>query len=332
MNKPNKKYLPTVTETADGRIRAVGVELEFIGIDLDECIDILQDRLGGDVDAISDYEAELTGDSAGPWRIERDQELLKRLGRARDADDSSPDIIDTTLEAALKLGSELIVPLEIVSPPLPVTRLHEFDELITVLRKAGATGTKESFVYAFGLHLNPELPDLECTTIRHYMQAFACLQEWLFKRCDIDAARQVTRYTAPWPTSYIKMLIASDYAPQMEQLIKDYFEENPTRNRALDMLPLFMHLDKATTGGLTDDPRIKSRPTFHYRLPNSKVGETDWSLLEEWEGWLQVEKLAADTDLLKKLCAFYAELLDKPFGKLLPGHVQEVEEWLTTNL
>jgi hypothetical protein len=37
--------------------------------------------------------------------------------------------------------------------------------------------------------------------------------------------------------------------PDLDTLIDDYLEYNPTRNRALDFLPLFLHLDEDARAG-----------------------------------------------------------------------------------
>jgi hypothetical protein len=39
---------------------------------------------------------------------------------------------------------------------------------------------------------------------------------------------------------------------------------------------------------------VKPRPAFHYRLPNCMVDEADWTLAEEWNRWVVVERLAYD--------------------------------------
>ncbi|NNC55402.1 MAG: hypothetical protein HKO07_06755, partial [Pseudomonadales bacterium] len=102
-----------------------------------------------------------------------------------------------------------------------------------------------------------------------------------------------------------------DYKPGVEQLIDDYLTHNPTRNRSLDMLPLFAHLDEQRVRNTIDDDRIKARPTFHYRLPNCDIDSPDWNIDLSWSLWLQVEKLAFDAPRLKKYCSLYTEALDR---------------------
>lgn len=158
------------------------------------------------------------------------------------------------------------------------------------------------------------------------------MQEWLFERSQLDLARQITRYTAPFPTSYVEQIIANDYAPSLEQLMDDYLAANPTRNRALDMLPLFAHLDEDRVRATIDDARIKSRPTFHYRLPNSEIGDPQWSIFVAWKDWLKIETLANEPKKLHELMALCKEYLDKPLGGILPGLAEQTDKWLRQNL
>lgn len=61
-------------------------------------------------------------------------------------------------------------------------------------RDKGALGTRSAARYAFGLHLNPDLPALNATTLVQYMQAYLCLYDWIYANEEIDVARKVTPY------------------------------------------------------------------------------------------------------------------------------------------
>jgi hypothetical protein len=51
-----------------------------------------------------------------------------------------------------------------------------------------------------------------------------------------------------------------------------------------------------------DEPnKIKARPTFHYRLPDSRVDDPKWSFACEWNRWVEVERLAENPDHLRAL-------------------------------
>ncbi len=67
------------------------------------------------------------------------------------------------------------------------------------------------------------------------------------------------------------------------------------------MLPLFAWLDRPRILSRISDAHVRPRPTFHYRLPNSYVGEPGWSLIPDWNRWVQVERLALDGDRLERM-------------------------------
>ena len=104
----------------------------------------------------------------------------------------------------------------------------------------------------------------------------------------------------------------------MEQLIDDYLAYNATRNRSLDMLPLFRHIDAARVDDKVWDEKATSRPTYHYRLPNSKVGTPTWSIADDWRAWVRIEEIAANQDALGELKAAWlarpAVLVEDLFG------------------
>ncbi len=321
---------PPWRENAQGNPRRVGIELEMSGLDLDTLTERVASFL--DLDIVSDggrYERRLPGDPAGDWVVELDYDLLKKLGRKEWGNKTLADQMNKSAEEALAWAAESLVPLEIISPPLPLDRLEEIEALITHLREAGAKGTSDSAINAFGMQLNPELPSHEARMITACLKAFMCLYDWLFVRADIDLSRRATRYVAPFPTDYVKKLLAADYWPDLATLIDDYLADNPTRNRALDMLPLFTFLDEERVRATVDDTLIKARPTFHYRLPDCKIDKADWGLYEAWNDWVEVERLAADEDRLQACCEAYLTFLGSPLKRLFGKWAMVVEaEWL----
>jgi len=127
------------------------------------------------------------------------------------------------------------------------------------------------------------------------------------------------------------VLLDSAYAPNQAQLIDDYLEHNPTRNRALDMLPLFSYLDKERVAAKVPDRKIKSRPTFHYRLPNSEVGKPGWTIFEAWTDWVTVEEIADSPAQLKGLVDMRSSQLREPFGEILADSAAGIDRWLREN-
>ena len=312
---------------SDGETRRIGVELEYSGLDIETSAKLVQKEFGGQVERISPYESKIRDTEFGDFQVELDFSLLKQIGRhsAEKAGDKPSDQIPERLLATV---AEQLVPFEIVTPPLPMDRLHELEPLIDRLREMGALGTRHSAIYAFGLHLNPEIPDLKAEAVLAYLQAFACLYPWLVRVGEIDWSRRFTVYIQPFPAEYVRLIIDRDYAPGIDNLIDDYLQANPARNRALDMLPLFAHIDEKRVRAAVDDDRIKPRPALHYRLPNCEIDVRGWSLDKPWKHWLQVEHLAHDSKRLKKMCRGYGLYLDNPVRTMLKDWSKRCERWL----
>jgi hypothetical protein len=112
-------------------------------------------------------------------------------------------------------------------------------------------------------------------------------------------------------------VLAPNYAPSVSQLIDDYLKHNPTRNRGLDLLPLFAHLDKDRVTRAVDDDRVSARPTFHFRMPDSRVDDPRFRITEQWQAWLEVERLACDPLRLAEQSRIAFARLQSPFGFLL---------------
>jgi hypothetical protein len=83
-------------------------------------------------------------------------------------------------------------------------------------------------------------------------------------------------------------------------------------------MPLIAELRPEKIKKLKKEDRelIKSRPAFHYRLPNCEIDNPNWSIAKEWNYWIEVEKLADDKDKLDKMAKAYLKFLDKPFSSL----------------
>lgn len=309
---PPQFPLPSWRSNPEGQPRRIGVELEMSGLTLDELAAISADFLGATVTPDGRYGRLLHGDAAGNWVVELDFQLLRKLGQTERNPDMFADHLLQSAEDALHAVVETVVPVELVSPPLPMDRLPEVEALIARLRAAGAKGTSDRPLNAFGMQFNPEIPRSDAGTLTAYLRAFLCLYDWLFARADINVTRRLTSYIDPFPVDYVRLVTAPDYAPDLAGLIDDYLLHNPTRNRALDLLPLFAHLDPARVAGVTADPLIKPRPAFHYRLPDCEIDRPGWGIAAAWNDWLQVESLAADPPRLAGCCADYHDFIARP--------------------
>lgn len=310
MHVPKFRCPPHLTRD-DGQERRVGLEIEFAGIPLDDAIDTVTDLFGGSASCKSRFECAVEGARFGDFRVEIDskpllgQKYVEYLnwfglgGRTRDL-----------FEDALVAIARAWIPCEIITPPIPLGRLPEFEALRLALHRRGALGTRRSIVYGFAFQLNPEVPSFEASSILRHLQAFVLLHPWLVDVCDVDVTRKVGPFIVPFPESYRRKILARDYAPDLDELIDDYLLDNPTRNRPLDMLPLFAHLRPEKVASVVGTKaKVHTRPTFHYRLPNCLVDEPDWSFAVEWNRWCEVERLADEPRRLRALSSAY---LDRP--------------------
>lgn len=306
----------------DDNERTIGVEIEFSGLNIDEIGNAITHVIGGETKKKTKYEAEIINSSLsnyGNFNIELDASLFKS-GKLRDylnliglEDKSSID----NVEDFLSVVAMEMVPMEVVSPPIPISKLPVMDEIKEALRKKSAEGTKDSIINAFGMHLNPSLPSLEAEDIRDFLRAFVLMYDWLVEKLEIDTSRKFTPYIDPFPKDYIRHILADGYEPDISTLIDDYLEFNPTRNRPLDMLPLFTFMDEDRVVSVVDDGLTSSRPTFHYRLPNCEISNPDWSITKEWNYWAMVEKVAHDKNKLNALRKEYLDWDENPTSKFL---------------
>lgn len=318
-------FLPPISTTASGEMRRVGVELEFSGLPIENIARLINEQFGGTIIANTAYENTVTGTRLGDFKVELDFQYLKEKGRYKQDPEDPFVLLDEWSEFFVRIAAEQLVPFEIVSPPIPMDSLNELEQLIRRLRESGAQGTASGAFYAFGLHFNPELPSLAPETIVSYLKAFLCLYDWLVQRSEIDLTRSMTGYISPFPMDYIRQVVDLDYHPDQDRLIDDYLIANPTRNRALDMLPLFSYLDKTRTLSVIDDDRVHARPTLHYRLPNCHIDKPGWNIDADWQNWLMVERLACHPECLNTVCQAYMEFLDRPLVELFQDWQQTVE-------
>ncbi|SDK56455.1 amidoligase family protein [Microbulbifer yueqingensis] len=313
--------MPPQTTAESGEVRRVGFELEFSGVTLEQAGQAVQSAAGGELKPESVAELTLDAD-LGRFNIEVDWDFLKRT--AADAGGEGGD--DRWLEL-LSRTAALVVPLEVVCPPVPLDRLEELHPLVEALRDAGATGTEESLIAAYGVHINAEIPRLNAPTLAAYLRAFALLQWWLLEAHEVDPARRISPYIDLFPEAYIRQLLAR-VEPTMDQLFSDYLEHNASRNRALDLLPLLAHIDEERVRRAIDDPRIKPRPAFHYRLPNCQIEKAGWSLALSWNIWCVVERLANQPAELEQLGDAFLEQADGLLGINRFRWTGFVSEWL----
>jgi hypothetical protein len=313
---------PPVTVKYNGRPRLVGFELEFSGLTLDQTVKTIESSLGGKPGKGTAAEQVIHVESLGDFNVELDWNYLKRKAQNSDQKGESGDWIEQLSKAA-----SLIVPMEVVCPPIEIHNLDALDPMVSALRKAGAVGTDESVFAAYGVHINTEIHHLDAATLFSYIRAFSLLQWWLVEAHAVDTARKISPYIELYPENYIgEMLSRSN--PDIDTVCTDYLEYNATRNRALDMLPLLAELDEQRIRSAVDDPRIKARPAFHYRLPNCNIEQENWSLSQSWNKWCIIEQLAHRADDLDKLGLAFLRA-DRPIlGVRRNDWVEYIDQWL----
>jgi len=328
--KDSRYLLPQKMSGSGGEPRCVGVEIEMSGIELPVIAGELVAAYGGKIEAVSEYEIEVRESSLGDFKIELDFEYLQKLGR-RKLEESEEWSREFELMAAdaLQALTKNLIPCELVTPPIPFERLGELDVVVDRLRSGGANGTRQALFSAFGLHLNPELPDLEAETILSYLRAFICLSGWLEAREGIVLSRKFSLFIRSYPAEYEELVLRENYQPSLSELMDDYLEHNATRNRMLDLLPMFAFLDEERVLAFVGGQKLRKRPTLHYRLPNSDIDQPDWGVWQSWNGWMQVESLANDRDRLREVSEAWRESrAEGYFSKGGHDWNKTVEQWL----
>lgn len=266
-----------------------------------------------------DFKVEL---DASVLRDHRYREHLRRLGIELDEKDRE------SLDRWLADAAARLVPYEIVAPPVPMSVLPRLDRVRAALQRQGAQGTQASLLYAFGLQLNIEAHSLNADWLTPLLQAFVLLYEALVKAGNIDLARRLTPFIKPFPGSYVRHLLHPAYRPGIGELIDDYLEYNPTRNRPLDMLPLFAVVDEQRIGSApVEHELIKPRPALHYRLPNCEIDDPDWTLARPFNAWAEVEHLAADTDRLEEAREEYLRRPAQALGQFADEWARRIRDW-----
>lgn len=275
--------------------------------------------LGGAVEPVSAAEQQVRVDGLGDFSVELDWAFLKEKAGV----EAPGDWVKPLSEAAA-----LLVPVEVVCPPLELSQLSRLEVMVQALREAGAQGTGESFIAAYGVHINSEIPRLDSATLLSYLKAFALLQWWLVDAHQVDLTRKISPYVDLYPQAYVhRLLSASDVG--LDRIIDDYLRYNPSRNRALDLLPMLAHMDAARVRQTIDDPKIKPRPAFHYRLPNCHIERSDWSLAMPWNTWCVVEQLAHCGDDLGRLAEHFLAAQRPLLGTNRAEWLGFIDQWLS---
>jgi len=314
--------LPPLVEKGDGTPRMVGFELEFSGISLDETAEVVRSTLRGQLASETSAERVIHTNSLGEFIIELDWDYLKSKASGTHRGEEGSKWLEPLSQAAA-----VLVPVEIVCPPIPLTNLSALTPMVRGLREAGAMGTEESLIAAYGVHINTEIPRLDAEMLLSYLRAFAILQWWLVDAHEVNPTRKVSPYIDLYPQAYLRQVLSRSEAT-MDDVFSDYLEHNASRNRALDLLPMLAEINSDRVSGAVEDPKIKARPTFHYRLPNCHIERLDWSLAGAWNTWCVVERLVDREDDLDALAGEFLAT-DRPILGVGRGDwVRFIDRWL----
>ena len=305
---------PPVAQSWNDRPRRVGVEIEYAAVSAREGALLVSELFGGTVQEEDSHRFEITGTELGDFTCELDSQYAHRSKESDTSSDGEETFISRFQSEMRKIYGDVgaaVLPCEIVCPPVSYTLLPRLDRLVDALRKAGAAGTRSNPLYAFGAQLNPEIATRDSEWLLSVFKAYLLASPWLRAVMDIDVTRRVMAFADPFPASYAAKVVGNDYWPGIDDFISDYLEANPTRNRELDLLPLFAWIDDGLVRSQVHDARIKPRPTFHYRLPDANLDDPHWSITTEWRRWLAVERLASDREQLGRVAhAFQSHSAD----------------------
>lgn len=287
-----------------GKPRRVGVEMEMAGIDTARIAAEVVDAVGGHFESESAFSGTVRDTEFGDFGVELDADVLtsrRYLGSLKAVGiEIEPGQLRNNLENVLSRVAGLVVPHELVCPPVEVAALGRIDEIRAGLCRAGAKGTQSSALYAFGLQFNVDIAECSGPHLLSVLRAFFLLFEEICEREEIDFARKLTPFVQRFPEDFVAHVLDPDYDPDLDTLIDDYLSFTPTRNRPLDLLPLFAWIDRERVMSVPVEKNlIKPRPTWHYRVPNCLIDDPDWSLRDPWREWVAIEKMAADSDQLE---------------------------------
>lgn len=330
--------LPPILHNEKGEERTAGFELEFANINIEESIRIIQELYGGEVQKKHRFHQKVVNSSLGDFTIEIDIRLLNEKTYQKPLNKFNINLQDYPMgdqhlefevENALEGLAKSFIPYEIITPPVRFSQLEQLEKLRLSLHRNKAEDTKSFLTNAFATHINIEVPSSSVESMLSYVRAFLLLYPWIFKESNIDFARRVSTFIAPFPSKYAEIVIEPSYQPDLDKFIEDYHIYNPDRNRPLDMYPLFAQVRKEKIESYQNLGNVKSRPTYHYRLPNSLISQSEWSLAKEWNYWAQIEELANDEEKLGKMSRDYLQLRQNTLIGFDNKWYKKTDQWLS---
>jgi putative amidoligase enzyme len=286
---------PPTLIAADGSLRRVGVEIEFLGPSAQVAAEALAHDLGGTCEAEDPHAFRVIGVGLGDLLVETD---LRHVHPDRHPELSLS--LGHRMAAWLGTVASPFVPRELITAPIPIARLPEMDTVVASLRSAGAYGHGAVLWDSLGLHFNIDPPRLDAATVTAFLKAFLLVNDRLRRETVHGRLRRALILPPDYPQAYKQRVLNPDYWPDLPNLTDDYLAANPTRKRALDLLPLLTHFDEERVRSVLPHEKIGSRPVFHYRLPHAHLSDPAWSIMPDWERWLLVERRALNLEELSE--------------------------------
>ena len=325
--------MPPSPRDERGAPRTIGFEFEFAGLTVARTAAVLGELLEASPVPQSAFRSVIPTERYGEFAVEMDaallkekeyERLLRRLGFRLDADEL------LRMERFMADVSALVVPCEVITPPLTLEQSGVAEAVRAALHKAGTKGSGASPLFAFGFQINVRPPSLAVDGLLAHLRAFLLLYDWLAVESGDDLTRRLSPYVNEFPNGYAQLVLDPDYRPaSLDRFVRDYLTANPTRNRPLDLLPLFAFLaPDLVARAPVEHHLVKARPTFHYRLPTCRIDEPAWTVTREWNLWLEVEKLAADSDRLARMTHAWRKSREIPANLLDPPWVEQTRDWL----
>lgn len=293
--------MPAHVTNYDGQERRVGFEFEYTGLPLVEMATLIQSIFGGRINAENEFSYKIEDTSFGSFSVESDSSYLKQKKYEKILEMLSFE--SKTLKSIadrLSQQSDILVPFEVVTPPIPLSAFGQIEAFrIAAQQKLQEQPSAMATLAPCGFHINPETISREPGDILNTIRAFCMLYDHLLLAYDVSLTRRVWPYIAPYSKAYQQLIMQVEYRPDLSQLIDDYIHFNPSRNHALDLLPLFAWLDEARVFGHEELELklIKKRPTYHYRLPNCDLQKAHWTVADQWNSWVEIENLADELAL-----------------------------------
>lgn len=126
------------------------------------------------------------------------------------------------------------------------------DDVVAVLRRAGAEGRGSvrpgsSQLGSLGLHFNVDVQDVSAGNILAHLRAFMLLDPWL-RAASFSSRSERLAALPDFSSDYTRKVLSPDYRPDLAGFTDDYLAANPSRDRALDLLPLLLHLTPGASG------------------------------------------------------------------------------------